>query len=320
MSGDFFFAINFLQMDRGKLVQLILRILLGLVFIFSGLTKLFPIEYFEVLLVKNHILNWFLAPYIARLFIGLELTIGILLILGTRIKFTLYMAISLLLVFTGYLLWSYIFQGNSENCGCFGTFLIMSPLEAIIKNVVMIGIGVVLFVSKTQNGFEVPLSTICLVTLSCLAAPFVINNISETTVNVRDKEALNFHLDIGSIADSSNVKQVSLLKKGKHIIGFLSYACTHCRMAAAKAQAIRSNNSTLPISFIMAGNLVNKEIFFKQSMSYAVPYIHITDDAFLRITGGEFPVFYFLENDTVKLRRFGHIELNQAEMEEWMSK
>ena len=53
---------------------------MGLVFIYSGYTKLYPIEPFEFTFVDLGIAGWKSAPFIARFMIGLEFLIGFLLI------------------------------------------------------------------------------------------------------------------------------------------------------------------------------------------------------------------------------------------------
>ena len=63
----------------------ILSLGLGLIFIYSGYTKLYPvIETFEFTFIDIGVANWYTAPLIARLLIGLEFFIGLLLILKIK--------------------------------------------------------------------------------------------------------------------------------------------------------------------------------------------------------------------------------------------
>ena len=59
---------------------------MGMVFLYSGYTKLYPIEPFELTFVDLGIGGWRLAPFIARFMIGLEFMIGLLLMLSLYIK------------------------------------------------------------------------------------------------------------------------------------------------------------------------------------------------------------------------------------------
>ncbi len=65
-----------------KIAFFILSSIMGLVFLYSAYTKLYPIEPFEYTFVDLGIGGWKMAPFIARFMIGLEFFIGILLIFG----------------------------------------------------------------------------------------------------------------------------------------------------------------------------------------------------------------------------------------------
>ena len=84
-----------------KIIAILLSIGLGLIFIYSGYTKLEPvIETFEFTFVDIGIANWYTAPIIARLLISLEFVIGFLLLINYKLKtFTLKATIGVLLFF-----------------------------------------------------------------------------------------------------------------------------------------------------------------------------------------------------------------------------
>ena len=59
-----------------KIFFFILCSIMGLVFLYSGYTKLEPIEPFEYTFVDLGVANWRIAPFMARFMIGLEFLIG----------------------------------------------------------------------------------------------------------------------------------------------------------------------------------------------------------------------------------------------------
>jgi len=69
-----------------KIILGLLCVLMSAVFIFSGYTKLYPIEPFEYTFVDLGFINWQIAPFIARILIGLEFFIGILLLLNLGLR------------------------------------------------------------------------------------------------------------------------------------------------------------------------------------------------------------------------------------------
>ena len=155
-----------------KIIFSSISVILGLVFVFSGLTKLYPIELFELTFVDLGVASWYTAPVIARLMISIEFFLGIMLILNFSLrKFTLKATIAILVVFTVYLIVQLIMEGNKGNCKCFGNVLVMTPLESIIKNLVMLAVSLVLY--RWHKGFTLPFRKIIviLVVLSSLSLP-----------------------------------------------------------------------------------------------------------------------------------------------------
>src|ERR1035437_1438717 len=132
----------------------LLSALMGTVFLFSAYTKLYPIEPFEYTFVDLGIGNWQTAPFIARILIGLEFLIGFALIIQLQLKKVTYkLSITTLLVFCFYLILEIIFSGNKGNCGCFGATLFMTPLQALMKHIVMLIILILLY--KFHNGWGI---------------------------------------------------------------------------------------------------------------------------------------------------------------------
>lgn len=146
--------------NNKKLIFNIFVILSGLLFIFSGISKLLPIYAFEFLFVRENILGWGLAPFAARLIITAELFLGIQLCLLKDVK-RIYIpaAILMLVVFSVYLGYSIIAKGVGANCGCFGELLPMSTTSALIKNVGLIFVLALAFININETkkiNFRIP--------------------------------------------------------------------------------------------------------------------------------------------------------------------
>lgn len=125
-----------------KTLTHISRVLVGLLFIYSGFVKLVdPIgsqykfqEYFS-----EGVLNMeFLIPYtlpFAILLIVSELVLGVMLLVGFKPKFTVWSLFSLNLIFL-FLTWYSYTYNKVTDCGCFGDALKLTPKETFYKNVV----------------------------------------------------------------------------------------------------------------------------------------------------------------------------------------
>jgi thiol-disulfide isomerase/thioredoxin/uncharacterized membrane protein YphA (DoxX/SURF4 family) len=150
-----------------KSIPWILRIVIFILFMLSGIAKLYPAIWpFEKQLVDLGIANWCLAPYLARAIIGLELAIGIGILFNHGLKkIIIPLTILLLLAFCFHLGYQmFIYGPNNGNCGCFGQLIPMTPLEAFIKNIITIVLLVILYQKvnisdEENNSFKWPLIT-----------------------------------------------------------------------------------------------------------------------------------------------------------------
>jgi uncharacterized membrane protein YphA (DoxX/SURF4 family) len=305
-----------------KILLALLCILTGYVFIYSGYTKLYPIEPFEYTFVDIGIVNWQLAPFVARLLIGLEFLIGSLLILHLNLqKITYKLGISILLIFCVYLVLLMTFSGNKGNCGCFGTHIIMTPLQALIKNIIMLIVFIVLY--KYHRGFELTQKRKYFLLLPLLASfslPFILNPVAlDYSKAYLNKPENNFKLELDSLY--SNAKLTSpphSLSQGKHIIAFMSLTCPHCRIAANKIRVIHERNQTIPFYFVLNGQEKNLKPFFENTHVEDMPYCMLLGKSFISLAGTSLPTIYLINNSVVE-HDINYIDMDQKEIEKWLA-
>jgi len=125
-----------------KNILLTIRILLGLIFLASGVGKLIDssdARYLVELLASEF---YWLIEYADPIVIGtslLELVLAILLLWGRKLKISLWASLGLVSTFT-IVLGHFYLQGMSiESCGCFGALGIGGGLEAtLIRNGILL--------------------------------------------------------------------------------------------------------------------------------------------------------------------------------------
>lgn len=125
-----------------KMLTHISRVLVGLLFIYSGFVKLVdPIgsqykfeEYFGADVLNLEFLIPFALPF-SILLIVTELVLGIMLLVGYKPKLTVWSLFGLNLVFL-FLTWYSYTYNKVTDCGCFGDALKLTPKETFYKNVV----------------------------------------------------------------------------------------------------------------------------------------------------------------------------------------
>ncbi|MCU0428884.1 MAG: hypothetical protein MUF42_02845 [Cytophagaceae bacterium] len=130
-------------MSKNKLlILLILRILLCALFVFSGISKLYPVWGFEKQLVDLGFASWCdQVSYLSRAIIALEIFLGLAFLQSHYLKrFVIPATFIVLVIFCIHLTVEIFTKGaNSGNCGCFGQWISMTPLEALIKNLLTLG-------------------------------------------------------------------------------------------------------------------------------------------------------------------------------------
>ena len=102
-----------------KYLLLVIRIILGFVFIYAGAEKISDPEAFAISISNYRLLPTAAINFFAITLPWIELVAGILLIFGIAVKENSSILFSMLLVFTIAIVIS-LFRGLSIDCGCFG--------------------------------------------------------------------------------------------------------------------------------------------------------------------------------------------------------
>ncbi len=135
-----------------KALLAIVRIIVGVLFIFSGLIKANdPMglsykmqEFFEVWGLSS-LDNYTLA--FALIMNAFEIVAGVAVLLGWRMKLFSWLLL-LLIVFFTFLTGYAQLSGKIKTCGCFGDCIPLSPLQSFIKDLVLLLLILFLFIKK----------------------------------------------------------------------------------------------------------------------------------------------------------------------------
>lgn len=102
----------------GNSITTVLRIAMGLIFIYSGFFKALDLENFGKVIILYDISPEILVPYAAVVFPFIELVIGLLLIFGFKIKSSSFLSI-ILMIFWIIIISISVYRGKTFDCGCF---------------------------------------------------------------------------------------------------------------------------------------------------------------------------------------------------------
>lgn len=280
-------------------------------------------EPFEFQFVDLGIATWNTAPYIARIFISMEFFIGMLLVLNIALKkFSLKAAGFLLVSFSIYLIFRIITDGNNGNCGCFGEYVKMTPLQGLIKNIILMICCIGCYFSIDKELWQVKWRNLVLPILGIgsLCLGFFIYPIDAKHSSSVNSEAINYRAPLELMYDSTQVEKPSInLMKGKHIIAFLSLTCSHCRVAAKKLYIIHKKNSNLPIYFALNGEKAMLTDFFEDTHTKNIPHnLFLGPDSWMKVAGFSLPIIMYVDNAVVKKKCNGN-EIDQSDMEQWVN-
>ncbi|MEQ8418622.1 MAG: DoxX family membrane protein [Arenibacter algicola] len=141
-----------------KYIVTLSRIIVGILFIISGFIKLndpvgfsFKLEeYFSPGVLDLD----FLMPYalgISIFVVILEVLLGIMLLIGFRVRITVWSLLLMIIFFTFLTFYSAYFNKVTD-CGCFGDAIKLTPWESFTKDVVLLVLIVVLFLGVKYIG------------------------------------------------------------------------------------------------------------------------------------------------------------------------
>lgn len=284
-----------------KILFFILQFLVAGVFILSGISKLFPIEPFEVVFIDLGISNWVLAPFIARTIIAFEIFIGVSILINLWAnKLIYYLAQSMLVVFSLYLIFLLFTEGNIADCGCFGQLISLSPLSSLIKNIVLMLI--LLALPKKDWLPKIWLFVIGLL-ITSFVATFLLNRVGLQNV---PSKSLNKPVDWSGLPQTFYRTNTSIdFTSGKKILVFFSASCPHCKNAAHKLSYLNKKNNINNIIIVIASKKEDKLNEFIASTALNYPILWMTDETFFKYSGGTLPSIYYIEESVVRKKWTG---------------
>lgn len=294
--------------------------MVGVTFIVSGATKLMFVDPFELSFVQLGF-SWYVAPFLARLLIAAEFALGLGLIFNVKTKLTLKFIIGMLIFFTIYLIYLWIKTNNSADCGCFGEYFKMNPLESIIKNIVLAIPSVYLLYKIEPFKWRFEKIFIASILALSLFTSFAINYIEMSRFQVTNIESKDYKLDVERLGAFVYKNDTIKLNEGKKIVCFFSLTCPHCKLAAKKMTIIKENlGIDIPVYYILGGKPELLDAWWVETASFLFPYLNMkpgTDQQFFSLSGTSLPSIYYL-NEGIVWKKVNYETLHQEDVEKFL--
>lgn len=269
-----------------KIVSKILQLLLGITFLFSAYTKAVGPGFFEITLMDQGIApDRIIASYLARFFIGLEFALGFLMFLPFYVKRLMQFTFFLLGGFTLHLiyLWSI---GDTDNCGCFGEMISMTPEQSIIKNMIMLAIAFVVFRLAQTKKIKI------IIPIVFSAATIISMWIILPIPNHKEFPFESFtHFETRGRVD---------LSSGENLVAIFNLDCEHCQQAATELGELKRNQENFPelyVLYFQEGSTTVED--FESITQSSFPYDLIEVNTFFDLIGDSPPRVYYLKDGKV---------------------
>ena len=288
-----------------------IRIMIGGMFIIAAILKLISIDEFEIYIYSFNVFSFLVTTFVSRLLIAGEFILGLFLILKINYKFTWRATLIMLMLFTLFLIYVAIFR-NDDNCHCFGELVDLSPIESIVKNVVMMAL--LLFVSRrvTKSPRQRVRCSLLIVTCTLIivfvvSPPDVIYNKiysseKEISSNVL-KKSFDDIVKINFENDSISFDSASVFKpdEGSQMIAIVSSGCKYCKLGVKKLAMMLDNKETdiSDVDIFIWGSPNGIINFRRETLTEDYAYWHIMPNEAIDITYGRFPIFILMEGDEI---------------------
>jgi len=261
---------------------------MGVVFIVSAYSKIVSPGLIEIILLDHGIVSSReVAAILVRVLIGFEFALGLLFFQPFSLrKIVIPVSFLFFVGFTIYLGYTTIILNDTQNCGCFGEMIKMSPVESIIKNIVLMGLLVLLFKwsDEKKNYFAAPLLIVLSVAVVFIAVPV------KSQMDFKFAEYTNF-VGQGRVD----------LSRGDKLIAIMNTECDHCQLLARDLAGMKKKMKWFPemyTLFFSEGSITVDS--FKALTNFDLPYKIIGVNRFLNLIGQSPPRIYWLRDGVVK--------------------
>lgn len=280
----------FTNMTNKKSIVSAITIIIGFIFIFSGFSKALDFSYF-VNIIQSYGINY--GNFIGLLIVMTELMLGLFLVFNCAIRFTSFICILVVILFTLVYTFGY-FSLDVTDCGCFGKSPILNSSYSffIIRNsLILLGL-IWIAVNNKHNIIDIPLyayiTSIILVSL----ATFMCGKFFT-------KEAHDKGHDFKKIALSDLVlgHYIETSKDSTYMVSILSYDCPHCLNSIGNLKQFNEAKYVDNVICLFREDNSKKKIF-NEFFNPNFKIIDLSEDVFYKITN-EYPITYFVKNDTV---------------------
>jgi uncharacterized membrane protein YphA (DoxX/SURF4 family) len=270
----------------------IVRILFGALFVASAVLKLFPIDAFELVLIKQVGFPWSWAPLMARSIILFEFLLGVCIGFGFLTKRMLWVSLAMLMAFNVFLVIQLLSGAGDENCGCFGELIPMGATTSLGKNFIFMALALFLLWQEKWLNFVSFKWAGPIIGVLAVPALFLVLPMPEANF---DKEPT-----LGSeIIEIENSDQNWDLTEGDKLVVIMYSNCVHCKQLASFLSTLGSDVYSDELRVLIFGPEETVQEFVEITHIQDLPHHRTASRALIQAIDGTVPVAIQLKNGEV---------------------
>lgn len=279
-----------------KPVLNIFSVIIGALFIISGIGKVIDTEGFSIL-IYQYGLGYLMI--LSPLIVLFEILLGLFLILLINPKRYSMIAFVVLVIFTISFAYAY-FKNGVTDCGCFGSVqhTNLPPIFSFIRNFILIAMSLILWIKYPKENIETVkwkknfiLAVMC---TSIFIAGFTFN----TPFFLRSKpESHKFQNQ--AIKNTELSDYVKTSPDSTYLIFCFSYTCPYCLNSIENLRQYQKTNTVDRVIVFAIGEPKDK-LIFDQNFHPDFSILDLPAESMNKLTTA-FPTAFYVEHDTVKV-------------------
>ncbi len=301
-----------MKRKSSDIIPRVLEVILGLVFVFSAIVKMFDMDKFEIYIYSYHFFSLNFSFLVARAAIICEIVLGIGLITNWFHKLMWWGGFLMLAGYTLLLVYAQV-KGRTDNCHCFGDILQLNPWQSIIKNLILMVLFSFIYRIKGVR-FRKDWLVLISSTVAVSAAVFLISPPDNYMPSYKPQNDLQTELFYESLHQEP-LDTINLIE-GKKVVCFFSTGCDFCKMAAHKLSLMQDYYGfpAEDVFCIFMGKPEKVDKFFNDAESTHYNYLVFKDiKRLLQINNGVFPIIVFLQDGKV-IHEYELRNMNETEI------
>lgn len=290
----------------------VLQVVLGLVFVFSAITKVVGMDSFEIYIYSYHFFSLNVAFLVARLAIIVEFVLGIGLVSRCFQKLMWWGSVAMLGGYSLLLIYAFLL-GRNDSCHCFGDILRLNPWQSLLKNLVLLALFALVYKNESRRFGRDGLAFAGAAVLVVVAV-FVVSPPDNYTSAYDPEHNLRQELFLDAMNDAP-LDTLGLMQ-GKQVVALFSTGCEFCQMSAQKLSLMQQfyGFPVEDVTFVFIGTEEGVGNFYEKSELVRYRSVLYEDvPRFLRFCNGAVPTIVFM-NDGEVVHEYGFRNMKEAEV------